>query len=285
VTDEIGIFTPEQARLIWHDYQSRQQLQPHAQKNYPQRRDEYQVDTHRVFVKNTETETIPAYACMRITGVEVVADRTAVTVEKPTDTAGEFLFNGPYPIYPAAPADWETPATTGVGWAFRYGVVIMLGDEPTAAGVAYLPIVGEWEIEEGAGPFIVFGRHDIGETALIGRIGSSGGGADQTVRFRIVAAGGACVNCFAQARVISGPVGIGDPDTLPGSTYDDDAQYYTIDVWDMGEGWLNHPPDELLNMIGHATRLASYEDGPCSEPPSVKWEIISLQCPEEAVCE
>ena len=111
------------------------------------------------------------------------------------------------------------------------------------------------------------------------------GGTDQTVRFRIVAAGGACVNCFAQARVISGPVGIGDPDTLPGSTYDEDAQYYTIDVWDMGEGWLNHPPDELLNMIGHATRLASYEDGPCSEPPSVKWEIISLQCPEEAVCE
>jgi hypothetical protein len=61
----------------------------------------------------------------------------------------------------------------------------MLGDEPTAAGVAYLPIVGEWEIEEGAGPFIVFGRHDIGETALIGRIGSSGGGGGDMIYFTI----------------------------------------------------------------------------------------------------
>jgi hypothetical protein len=112
-----------------------------------------------------------------------------------------------------------------------------------------------------------------------------GGSSVPTVRFRIVAAGGACVNCFAQALVISGPVGSSSGDALPGSTYDEDAQYYTIDVYDMGEGWLNHPPDELLNMIGHATWLRSYEDGPCAEPPGAKWEIISLQCPEEAVCD
>lgn len=112
------------------------------------------------------------------------------------------------------------------------------------------------------------------------------GGGSISVRFRIVAAGEACTNCFAQALVISGPTGIDMANTnaLPGSTYDYDSQLYTIDVWDMGEGWLNHPPDELLNMIGHATWLRSYEDGPCAEPPGAKWEIISLQCPEEAVC-
>ena len=128
-------------------------------------------------------------------------------------------------------------------------------------------------------------RRERSSASHNGRWHKKGSGGGTTVRFRIVAAGGACVNCFAQALVISGPVGSSSGDALPGSTYDEDAQYYTIDVWDMGEGWLNHPPDELLNMIGHATWLRSYEDGPCAEPPGAKWEIISLQCPEEAVCD
>jgi len=87
------------------------------------------------------------------------------------------------------------------------------------------------------------------------------------------------------ARIISGPSDVTNPDTLPGTTFDYEAQYYTIRVYDMGEGWLNYPPEELLNMIGHATWLRSYEDGPCSEVPSLHWEIIDMQDPEEEVCE
>ncbi len=33
MTQEIGTFTPEQARLLWQDYQSRVQLQPSLQNN------------------------------------------------------------------------------------------------------------------------------------------------------------------------------------------------------------------------------------------------------------
>lgn len=163
--DEIGVFTPEQARLIWQDYQTRRQLQPHVSQNYPQRRPIDEVSPHRVFVKNSEAETIPAYACMRITGTEVIGGRTALIVEKPTETSGEFLFNSQFTI-----------AANAVGWAYRYGVVVMLGDgeTPTVANAQYAPMVGAWTIEEGGGPFIVFGEHNAADDALIGRFAGGG---------------------------------------------------------------------------------------------------------------
>jgi hypothetical protein len=116
-----------------------------------------------VFVKNTEEEAIPAFGCMRVTGVEVVGRLTAITVEKPTSTDGEFLFNGPYPIEAPAAAvpETATPEKLGVGWAYRYGTVVMLGDAPTAPNVGYGPVVDSWEVEEGGGQFTVFGVYEI----------------------------------------------------------------------------------------------------------------------------
>jgi hypothetical protein len=70
--DQIGVFTPEQARELWQDYQSRKQLNPQVSKNYPERRPIDEVSPHRVFVKNTSGETCPAYGCLQITGVEIV---------------------------------------------------------------------------------------------------------------------------------------------------------------------------------------------------------------------
>jgi hypothetical protein len=35
--DQIGVFTPEQARELWQDYQSRKQLPARVQQHYPQR--------------------------------------------------------------------------------------------------------------------------------------------------------------------------------------------------------------------------------------------------------
>jgi len=163
--DEIGVFTPEQARTLWQDYQTRRQLQPHVSQNYPQRRPVDEVSPHRVFVKNSEAETIPAYACMRITGTEVVGGRTALTVEKPTDIDGEFVFNSQYAI-----------AAGAVGWAYRYGLVVMLGNgvTPTIANAQYRPVVASWTIEEGTGPFVVFGEHNASTDALLGRLASGG---------------------------------------------------------------------------------------------------------------
>lgn len=175
VEREIGVFTPEQARMLWQDYQTRRQLQPKVSQNFPQRREVLDVSPHRVFVKNTTGEVIPAYACLQITGVDLVAERTVITVEKPTTTDGEYLFNSQYDIAV------ESATESGVGWAYRYGVVVMLGDEPSEAGETFQPIVDSWEIEaEAGGPFVVFGRHEASDRALIGRFagGSAGGGGD-----------------------------------------------------------------------------------------------------------
>jgi len=161
--EKIGVLSPERLHELWQWYLTQKQLQPHLAKNFPQRRPIDEVSPHRVFVKNTGTEIIPSFACMRIIGVEDVAGRTTLKVEKPTSTSGEFVFNSHFPIA------IESATESGVGWAFRHGIVTMLGDEPSEAGASYGPIVDSWEVEQGGSQFVVFGRHDFSDRALVGR--------------------------------------------------------------------------------------------------------------------
>ncbi len=180
---EAAWFTPEQGRELWQDYLRRKQLPAQQTQSFPQRRPIDEPSPHRAFVYNTGSEIIPAYACMRVTGTRNINNVTAIEVEKPTSTNGEFLFNSQYPI--AVPSSTDP----GVGWAFRFGVVIMTGEDPSDAGASYGPIVGSWEVEEGSGPFVVYGHHRANETtddrALIGRFAGSGGGGGHTIWFTI----------------------------------------------------------------------------------------------------
>ena len=179
---ELAGFTPEQGRLLWQWYLSSRQQNPHIQQNFPQRRPIDEVSPHRVFVLNTEAEVIPPYACMRITGVDVVGGRTVVKVEKPSSVEGEFLFNSQFEI-PVA-----SGSSAGVGWAYRYGIVIALGNgtAPTAANVQYQPVVSTWTIEEGDGPFVVFGEHNVTTNAVIGRFTGGGDGGVFDIEFTVI---------------------------------------------------------------------------------------------------
>ena len=169
--DSIGVFTPEQARLLWQEYLSRQQLQSQLTKNYPQRRPLDEPSPHRVFVKNTSGEAIPAFACMQITGTAVYGERTVVNVTKPTTTDGVYLFNSPYEI-----------AIDAAGWAYRFGVVVMLGDPPSEVGALYEANPGAWTVVEGSGPFVVYGDYEITPestvAAVIGTFSSGNGGIE-----------------------------------------------------------------------------------------------------------
>jgi hypothetical protein len=173
--DSIGVFSPEQARELWHDYLQRRRSGSGRQ--YPI--DEPQ--THRVLVKNTTSEAIPPFACMRVIGTEVISGRTVVRVEKPSSTVGEFLFNSHFEIavtaaeIPATEENEAVPAQSGIGWAFRYGVVLMRGAAPTEHSVSYGPIVGSWEVEETDGPFVIYGVDNTFDRCLVGRTLSSGG--------------------------------------------------------------------------------------------------------------
>ena len=264
---EIGVFTPEQARLLWQDYQTRRQLQPHVSKNFPQRREVQDVSPHRAFIKNTTAEVIPAYACVRILGTEIVGGRTTITVEKPTDTEGQFLFNSQFEI------KVESDTEAGVGWAYRYGVVVMLGDPPTTAGESYQPIVGSWEVESGGGPFVVFGDHNVDPRGLIGRINASGGSTEMIIQFRIISSD-FCDSCTVKARVIALPVGVAIGSLPDIDTYDNDS----VTIYDKSGCFFNEPEEDLLNRFGFAHRLNFLEDGPCANTIGELWAVTSLCC-------
>lgn len=74
--DKIGVFTPEQARLLWRDYQQRMRS---GSARLPIYQD---TSPHRVFVKNDSGEQIPPFGCMEIMGVELHGEQTVLTVKK-----------------------------------------------------------------------------------------------------------------------------------------------------------------------------------------------------------
>jgi hypothetical protein len=252
-------------------YLSQKQLPSQQTKNYPQRRPIDEPSPHRVFVYNTGSEIIPAYACMRVTGTRNINNVTAIEVEKPTSTDGEFLFNSQYPI--AVPSSTET----GVGWAYRFGVVVMLGDDPTAPGVEYLPIVDSWEVEEGAGPFVVYGHHRANEEgddrALIGRF-AGGSAAGEMIQFQptdVCEGIGLTCDCVT-ATVLTASCG---SSVQPGDT---------IQVWDQSRGWFQMPEELLFASVGWAHKVKvteaeqydlPFDVGPC------RYVVISMDCIEQ----
>jgi hypothetical protein len=259
--DPIGAFSPEQARLLWQDFLSRQQLQPQITKNFPQRRPIDEVSPHRVFVLNSDTyEAIPPFACMQITGTSVFGGRTVITVEKPTTLDGEYLFNSPYQIEAGA-----------AGWAYRFGVVVMLGAAPSAANAIYQPIVDSWEIEEGGGLFTVFGAYEITPesttAALIGRFGSGGGGGE-TIWFTIDEVLCPLTDYVAETTLVVTATWYtgGCNKVPPGAEYG--GEYHVYDICNYLHGLVE---DDLLGTTGRATYMYPLT-GTCTP----KWVIDDL---------
>jgi hypothetical protein len=236
--DQIGVFTPEQARLLWQDYQTRQQLPAHLTRHFPQRRPIEEVSPHRVFVRNDSGEEIPEFACMQITGTATVGDRTVVTVTKPTSTDGEYLFNSQYSI-----------AIDERGWAYRHGVVVMLGDPPSAANVQYLPMVGAWTVEEGDGPFIVFGDNDEWPDSVVGRFAGGTGGTHE-IWFEIVSV--ACDPYTSAKTLTVNPTWYtgGCTKPIPGAD-----SYGYVDVEDVCSILEYYTAEDLIDAVGRATYM------------------------------
>ena len=266
--DEIGVFSPEQARILWQDYLTRKQLQPHIQANYPQRRPIDEPSPHRVFVRNDSDEECPGYGCLQITGVDVVGGITVVTCDKPTSTEGEFLFNSPYPI-----------AASGNGWAYRFGIVIALssGTPPTAANVSYQPVIDSWTIEEGGSLFTVFGGHNVIDDAVIGRFAAGGGGQScGDVRFQILVAD--TLTRTALCVITARPYGCGISD-IPGTIMEGQA----IEVCDPGGCFFNEPNPPLVGRVGWAKYMMPIGGSTWCQPNPTyglvpEWEVHSLCC-------
>jgi len=160
MADQIAFFTPEQARELWQDYQTRKQLQPQLQQNFPRRRKIDEPSPHRVFVKNATGLEAPPFACMQVTGTAYENAKAYVVVRLPEEACGEFVFNGQFPIPPG-----------GYGWAYAYGQVRMLGSGAIEDGCKRAgPAANSWAVAPGEGPFVVYGSDGSFPNVVRGRI-------------------------------------------------------------------------------------------------------------------
>ena len=85
--NDIGVFTPEQARTLWQDYQRRQHLDPQISQNYPQRRPIVESYRHRPAVIGSAlaapaSSLVPATSCT-VYFLELQSDGTQVLNETP----------------------------------------------------------------------------------------------------------------------------------------------------------------------------------------------------------
>jgi hypothetical protein len=121
-----------------------------------------------IFVRNDSGEVIPAYACLQTTGTVEDGGQNYITVDQPTDntgTDGAYLFNGQEPI-----------EVGGFGIAHDGPVVRMICSDTIASGDSLAPIVNDWEVELGDGPFVAIGEDDIETNCIRGFVAMGGGG-------------------------------------------------------------------------------------------------------------
>lgn len=85
--------------------------------------------------RNDSGEEIPAYACMKVLDSELSNDRYLISVTKPDDTGGPYLFNGPRPV-----------EIDGLG-QYNTGMVRALFDTGTPAVNEIWGPTTSWEIE------------------------------------------------------------------------------------------------------------------------------------------
>ena len=130
--DDIGVFSPEQARTLWQDYQRRQQLAPQISQNYLQRRPIVESYRHRPAVIGSAL-TAPA------SSLAVATSCTVYFLELQTN--GTQVLNET--AYTAYNDDPEVTADVGTycrleflngRWMFYY-----MGCDTQAALIAVLP--------------------------------------------------------------------------------------------------------------------------------------------------
>lgn len=109
-------------------------------------------DKAGILVKNTETNVIPAYGCMEVTGTVDESGQSYVTVKRPTSAGTLFLFNGHYEI-----------EASGYGEAQRGDLLRVYKSTGTLTlGNRWRPTSGQYYLTKGIGHYVVYGADDIG---------------------------------------------------------------------------------------------------------------------------
>ena len=154
VKETLGAFTPEDARMVLDAVRflkSQGFLRKDGNKppqNVPPR-------TPRLFRNDTD-ETVPAYACMQVTGTYESGSQNYFTIQKPEDATAE---SGPYVF------NHHNPVEPGEFGKCHDGVETRsLSTAPAAsAGTRFAPSPGSWNVTANPeGMFVHAGPDDLG---------------------------------------------------------------------------------------------------------------------------
>lgn len=141
------------------------------------------MTTTPVYVTNVSGETIPAYACMQVTGTAEIGDQNYLQVSKPADTdgtAGAFVFNGPR----------EIPSTEQGVAQYSYARIVRAykNTGTVTAGDKWQPVSGQWYIEQDDnGQFTACGEDDVDTNVLKVALDADAGGG---IQFYLTPSGG-----------------------------------------------------------------------------------------------
>lgn len=122
-------------------------------------------NSHWLPFRNVDTETVPAFAVMKVSGTETLLTRTLLQCEQPDGSAGAiYVTNGPTSV---------TPQKFGSCNAGRSCVARYSGTTP-GNGDQWGPANGQWELDTGGIGFTIFGTRTGGGLDLVEAVQISG---------------------------------------------------------------------------------------------------------------
>ncbi len=137
----------------------------HVRRNglWPERMPNRKTNLHLpqpAYFHNDAGETIPAYACMQVTGTEEINGQNYLVVEKPADTdgtAGGFIFNGPEEVADDEEGRYQVgPVVRG----YKNTGTVTGGDK-------WRPTSGQWYLtKDDDGQFIMCGEDDVADDVV-----------------------------------------------------------------------------------------------------------------------
>ena len=104
--------------------------------------------------KNDSGEQIPAFACMRVTGMTTLGGRNVLTVQKPNTYGSQYMhrLNGPFPVEIGK----YGICTRSAGAAALYDTA----DGTPALGERWGPRDATWKLKKNTGGWMVMGNSD-----------------------------------------------------------------------------------------------------------------------------
>lgn len=107
-------------------------------------------------IKNTESNVIPAYGCVEVTGTVDESGQNYVQVKKPTSSGVVFLFNNHFEI-----------EANGYGVAQQGPIIRAYKSTGTVTfGNRWRPTASQYYLTKGIGNYVVYGSDDIGTDVI-----------------------------------------------------------------------------------------------------------------------